>query len=277
VRAILDYLSLIRAANCVIAAGAVWVGAWLTGFDLPILRVLLSSASAFLVCAAGNLLNDVVDLPIDRINRPERALVRQVVSVPRAKLLVVVFNLVAIAISMSVSWQVWVVVTISAVLLFAYNLYLKRVALMGNFVVALLSALTFIVGGMAVEVRLIPALPGPLVPAAFALLFHLVREIVKDVEDLEGDRTAGVTTLAHRIGPARAMTWALGLFVVLVLLTLVPVYFDWFGRLYEIITVYIVDLPLLAILIIVWGIRPPGCCESGRMRSRQACCSEWWL
>lgn len=253
VRVIRDYLSLIRAANCVIAAAAVWVGAWLVTQAFPILPVALTSIAAFLVCAAGNILNDVVDIEIDRINRPNRALVRQVVTVPRAKLLVVAINLGAILVSLFVSLMVGGVVLFSVVLLFWYNLKLKHIPVAGNLVIALLSALTFVVGGMSVDTYLLARLPGPLVPAAYALLFHFVREMIKDVEDMEGDRQAGVRTLPQRIGKSSTLALALSIYLLLVLLTLVPIYFGWFGRMYEIITVYVVDLPLLALLIFVWG------------------------
>lgn len=253
VRVIRDYLSLIRAVNCAVASAGVWVGAYLASPGLPVAPVLLTSVAVFLVCAAGNMLNDVVDLAIDRINRPRRTLVRGAVSVPRAKLLVVAFNTLAIVVSLLVSWQVLIVVTLSAIALFVYNIRLKGVPLVGNFVVAILGGLTFVVGGMAVDPRLLSVLPGPAVPAIFAVLFHLVREIIKDVEDVEGDRRADVKTIPQFVGPVAALTIAIGLFVVLVLLTLVPIYYDWFSRAYEILTVYVIDLPLLALLIVVWG------------------------
>jgi len=80
-----------------------------------------------------------------------------------------------------------------------------------------------------------------------------VREIVKDVQDIEGDRRSGVKTLPQFIGVSASLLAALGLFVILTILTCLPVFNGWFGDTYKIIAVYIVDLPLLALLIFVWG------------------------
>ncbi|MBD3402513.1 hypothetical protein GF420_06435 [candidate division GN15 bacterium] len=252
-RAVVDFLILIRAVNCLIAALAVWVGALLTALELPIGDVVLTSVVAFLVCAGGNILNDVVDLEIDRINRPNRVLVRGAVEIPRAKSLVVLLSVIALVLAAFISLPVILMTALAVVLLFAYNLRLKRIPLLGNLVIALLSAMTFLIGGMAAEPALVWTLPGPLIPAVYAVLFHLVREILKDVEDIEGDRRVGVSTLPQKIGTTASLTIALALFLGLVVLTLVPIYYDWFGRVYEIITVYLVDLPLLALLIFVWG------------------------
>ena len=84
-------------------------------------------------------------------------------------------------------------------------------------------------------------------------MFHLVREIVKDVQDIEGDRQAGVTTLPQVIGVPRSLLVALLLFFALTVLTYIPVLTGWFGEAYKIITVYVIDLPLLAFLIFLWG------------------------
>jgi geranylgeranylglycerol-phosphate geranylgeranyltransferase len=71
-----------------------------------------------------------------------------------------------------------------------YAIRLKRTPLAGNVVVGLLTALIFISGGVAVN-----SLTGTIIPAIFAFLFTTAREIVKDVEDIEGDRKAGAKTI----------------------------------------------------------------------------------
>jgi 4-hydroxybenzoate polyprenyltransferase len=113
--------------------------------------------------------------------------------------------------------------------------------------------MTFLTGGMAVEPELVFRLPGPLIPAVFAFFFHLVREIVKDVQDIEGDRNSGVKTLPQITGVSTSLLIALILFAVLTFLTCIPVFYGWFSDTYKIIAVYVVDLPLLALLIFVWG------------------------
>jgi len=250
---LLDTLRLIRVVNCLLAMVGVWIGAYLTWFGPSFYGPTVVSIAAFLACAAGNALNDLVDVETDRINHPHRVLVRNRLSHRFVRNLVVVLNIGALAIGAAVSWAVLAVGAVTVGLLVAYNLKLKRLTGAGNAAVALLAGLTFVTGGLAVDPVLAFRLPGPLIAGAFAFFFHLVREIVKDVQDMEGDRAAGLTTLPLRIGASHSLTIALGLFVVLVILTYVPVFQGWFGRAYEIIAIYLVDLPLLALLIIVWG------------------------
>jgi len=81
------------------------------------------------------------------------------------------------------------IVLFSIVLLFLYSKYLKRIPLLGNVTVAFLTGLVFIFGGVVVSN------PGAaIVPAVFAFLINLIRELVKDMEDIEGDKIAGVIT-----------------------------------------------------------------------------------
>ena len=231
----------------------VWIGAYLTWLQPVYYGPLISGFSAFLVCAAGNILNDLRDIEIDRINRPERVLVRGAVSLRFAWLLTIGCAVVAVILAIAVNLFVLAAVTVALLLLLAYDFGLKKIPVIGNLTIAVLSALVFITGGLAVGPKLALVLPGPLIPAVFAILFHMVREIIKDVEDINGDRRLGIKTLPQVIGVSPSLLIALLLFFVLVILTYIPIVEGWFGRAYEIITVYVVDLPLLALLIFVWG------------------------
>ena len=250
---VLNYLSLIRVVNCLLAAFAVLLGGHLTDPAPSYGLLTLAALAAFLVCAAGNAHNDLVDIEIDRVNRPERVLPKGALSTAQARL--AAYGLAGSALLVALFVNAWVVLTVvgSLVLLAAYNLCLKRLPLTGNLAIALLSGMTFLFGGLASDPYLTWHLPGPLIPAVFAVLFHLVREILKDCDDVTGDGRGGVTTLPQMIGVQSSAGIALGLLFVLVLLTYVPIYYQWFGRAYEIITIYLVDLPLLGLLIFVWG------------------------
>ena len=249
----LEFLRLIRLVNCLLAAVGVWIGAYLTWLTPVYYGPTVASIGAFFVCAAGNILNDYLDVDADRINRPDRVLVRGGLQRKTALRLVIAFNLVALITGLAVSLEVLAIASVTIALLTAYNFHLKRVPLLGNATVALLAGLTFMTGGLAVAPHFVLRLPGPLVAAVFAFLFHLVREVLKDVQDMEGDRQVALNTLPLRIGARKSLGLALAMYLVLVLLTYLPVFLHWYGRSYTIITVYIVDLPLLALLILIWG------------------------
>ncbi len=251
--AFLDYLKLIRAINCIIAASAVFIGAYFTWTSPVYYAPVMSAVAAFLVCAAGNVVNDIVDIDVDLINQPKRVLPAGDISKSTATKLAMALTLLALVVALAINWLVMSAVLLAIALLALYNFKAKKIPIFGNLLIALLGALTFLTGGLAIDELLTFALPGPLIPALFAFFFHLAREILKDVEDIEGDRRVGIRTFPQVVGVSRALLAVLVLFFIMVVLTFIPVLAGWFGRAYEILTIYIIDLPLLLLLIFIWG------------------------
>ena len=251
--AFLDYLRLIRVINCIIAASAVLIGAYFTWTSPVYYAPVMSAIAAFLVCAAGNVVNDIVDIDVDLINQPKRVLPAGDISKVAATKLAIALTILAVFVAMAINWLVMGAVVLAIILLTLYNLKAKRIPILGNLIIALLGALTFLTGGLAVDKLLTFTLPGPLIPALFAFFFHLAREILKDVEDIEGDRRVGIRTFPQVVGESKAVLTVLVVFFIMVVLTFIPVFAGWFGRAYEIITIYIIDLPLLLFLIFIWG------------------------
>ncbi len=211
----------------------------------------IASLAAFFACAAGNTLNDILDIESDRINHPDRVLVKGSLSKRYVIILTVVFNFLALIFACIVSWSIFFIVALAIALLFAYNYFLKKTVFIGNIAIALLGGLTFITGGIAVSTEATFLLPGPLIPAVFSFLFHLIREIIKDIEDIKGDVEFDIKTLPQVIGKKASLWLALVLMIILIYLTLIPVLEGWFKGLYEIITIYFIDIPLLCLLILV--------------------------
>lgn len=248
---IFDTFRLIRTLNCLLAMAGVLIGARLTVDATGYYGPVLASVAAFLVCAAGNVVNDIVDRPSDRINHPNRVLVRGQLSVRYAAILAVALNLAALVFAASVNVAVTIMVVAAIATLAGYNFLLKRIPVFGNLTVAALGGLTFVTGGLALNSDGAFALPGPLIPAAFAVIFHLMRELIKDTEDMEGDRRSSVKTLPQLMGVRPTLYLVVALFLVLVVLTLLPVFKGWFGLWYELIVIYLIDLPLVAVFIFV--------------------------
>jgi geranylgeranylglycerol-phosphate geranylgeranyltransferase len=243
-----DIAKLIRLVNCLIASAGVLVGAYLTDGDYAGHNVVLAAVAVFFACGAGNIINDILDLASDRISHPDRVLVRGGVSRLAAGLLAAVMLLVGITLLVTVNRDalLWGMAGIGAIML--YDVVLKRVVLLGNAMVAVSAGLTFMVGGAAAEPSHLLVLPGPLLPALLAVLFHIVREIVKDVEDIEGDKAVGILKLPARIGIRPSMLTALGVLVGLVVLTSLPFFWGWFGVSYLIVAIVMGELPLIGLL-----------------------------
>lgn len=154
--------------------------------SLPTLWAALSTA---LIGAAANVINDVFDVAIDRINRPDRVLVRQAMSLAQAKVWAGLLFATGFAASFFLSWINVAIACVAVIGLIGYSAYLKRTALLGNLTVSLFSALAFLYGGFAVDR---PA--AALYPAGFAFLIHLARELIKDMEDMDGDSQENART-----------------------------------------------------------------------------------
>ena len=150
------------------------------------------SASTVIIAAAGYIINDYYDVKIDLINKPERVVVGRGVSRRYAILLHTVLNVAGILLGLILNWKIGAVNFLCVFLLWWYSNLLKRQPFVGNFVVAFLTA-----GSIAIPWLLYPfaAKTNILIYTLFAFFMTLVREIIKDMEDLKGDNTFGCKTL----------------------------------------------------------------------------------
>jgi geranylgeranylglycerol-phosphate geranylgeranyltransferase len=247
VKRILSFAKLARVQNNLIVALSVFVGAAVSGTVESWGKVLLACVSAFFVSAGGNSINDFFDLEIDRINKPDRPLPRGEVTPASALLFSTVLIFCGIIPSLWIRPASVVVAIAASGLLIMYSYSLKSRLLWGNLTVALVSASAFVYGGLATrDFRL------SLIPAAFAFLFHLGREVLKDIEDAEGDRLRGASTLPIRVGVYRSVGFCSLVFVFLMILTPFPYALRVFSVVYLVTVVLGVDLVLL---YVIWSMR----------------------
>lgn len=174
-----------------------------------------------LIAAAGNIINDVLDLEIDKINKPERLIIGQFVSKKTALGAYAGFNLIALFLVLWVGEKGLIIFFCSAiVLLYFYSKSWKKKPLIGNIVVALLCA-WIVVEFWWVEREQLSAYWTFILAsyAAFAFFSTISRELVKDLEDLEGDKKMGCKTFAIVSGSnATKQLMNLSLFCLLVVL-----------------------------------------------------------
>lgn len=195
-----EVLRLVRAPNLVIAAGGVMAGGWiaLQRIGLPV-ELGSAALSGMALGAAGNALNDLFDFDADRRNRPDRPLPAG--RVPREAAIAVsaVGALLGLVAAALVSVPLLLAAAAALAVMAAYSPLLKRFGAPGNIAVAVVAGLPLFYGALAVGR---PA--AGLVPWALAAWIHLIREIVKDIEDEPGDRVAGRRTLPIVWGRRRA-------------------------------------------------------------------------
>lgn len=227
-------LRLTRPLNCVVTGLSVWVGALCSGNAHLTLPVALAALGAACIAAAGNAMNDVLDLREDRINRPDRPLPAGQLDVGPALILSSILGVGGLTAAFVAGVVPGFIAFCVLLGLAAYNWWLKRLGLVGNLLVALIAASTFPYGAAAA------GFGGRWwIPALFAVLYHVGRELVKGVEDTQGDQLAGVRTMALVHGDMAASRLAAALLALVAVLAPLPV---WFG---------IYDWAYLAIIVVL--------------------------
>ena len=206
-----DWLRLVRAHNLVLAAAGVVAGGWIALERVAVPRELvLAALSGVALGAAGNALNDVHDVAADRINRPagQRPLAAGRLGLGAAATTVVAGALLGLAAAGLVGGGLVGAATAAFVVMAVYSTVLKPHGWPGNVAVAAVAGLPLAYGALAVGRPAAGA-----VPWLVAGWLHLVREVVKDVDDVPGDRVIGRRTLPMRIGRDGTLRLATGLAV----------------------------------------------------------------
>ncbi|MDZ7741715.1 MAG: geranylgeranylglycerol-phosphate geranylgeranyltransferase [Bacteroidota bacterium] len=175
--------------------------------------------ATLLIAAAGYIINDYFDVDADRVNKPERVIVGKKIRFENAKLLYYAINVVAIVIGFYFAFsydafQLALIFPIIIIMLYYYSARYKNMPFWGNMVVGILSGFTvFIVwlfeffalrseAASFIEAQDAFGMINIMVwgYTAFAFLTSMVREMIKDVQDIEGDKRVGSATMPVRIG-----------------------------------------------------------------------------
>ena len=238
------FFNIIRPVNCLITFIAIIVSGLICTKNNHIsTNLFLAGLVGFLITAAGNSINDIIDIDIDRINRPNRPLPSLIITLKQAWVLFVMLVTTSLVLSLFLNQFAFLIVLLSNVLLILYSLTIKRVMLFGNIVISFLTAYAFIFGGIVVE-----NVKGALIPAVFAFLINLIREMIKDMEDIKGDKLAGLNTFPIKYGSTASQYFVLFVSTILFLFSFVPFLF----HIYEIeffVVIMIIVNPILFYIV----------------------------
>ncbi len=238
-----DILDLVRIGNITITGFSVLIGTGGYIKSANIQHVMMAVISAMLIAAAGNAQNDYYDQRIDAVNRPERPIPSGRVS-PRFAF---IFSIMCYGAGIALGWMIGIdtglVASAVAIMLWLYAVRGKMMGLGGNLIIALICALAFIYGGLTVKNPVLAVFP-----AVFAFLMHLSREIIKDVQDISGDRQSGAKTIAVTAGVKKALAFSAFSLMLLVSLSPVPYLMEIYNVRYLIAVILGVDLILLPVI-----------------------------
>lgn len=226
----------------------------------------LLSLSTVLVGAAGYIINDYFDINIDQVNKPERVIIDRIISRRWAILWHTLFNVIGVGLGFLVAWEIGYPLLgftqmVCSGLLWFYSTSYKRQLLIGNIVISLLTALTVMIVGfyepkLYREVNLLNARADyqllwiMLSYAAFAFFISMIREIVKDLEDIKGDAWLGCRTMPiiYGINASRDVAMVLSwLLIAMIVIVEVVIYRrGWYGTILYLVLV--VQLPMYIVV-----------------------------
>ena len=210
---------------------------------------LLAALSAALINGAGNVFNDLIDIDIDRINRPDRPLPAGHLSPLAAGIETLILTFAGSLCGFWLSPEHGMMAIGVALLLAIYSIFLKNSLLWGNILVASIGGIAFFYGALAVG-----EIGRSWIPALFAFLFHIGREIVKDIEDVAGDRIRGEHTLPLRWGAKNAALSASFVYVLLIGLTWYPFFAAIYNAFYALALLPVNGL----VLYVLWQLHRQG-------------------
>jgi len=241
---IIAYLRISRPVNALITFLVISVACIISiNGDYTVLKIILAGLSGALTASAGNVINDYFDIEIDKVNRPHRVLPKGELTLKEALNFYIFLTGIALLFSVFISLLALLEVFFAAALLFLYSYRIKRIPLLGNFVVAFLTGFAFIYGGIAVN-----NVEAAMIPALFAFLINFIREIVKDMEDIEGDKQQGINSYPAVHGFKKAKTLIVFITIVLIILTVFPFIQELYKIEYFLVVMIFVN-PLLVYII----------------------------
>jgi geranylgeranylglycerol-phosphate geranylgeranyltransferase len=225
------YITLIRPVNFLITAASIYVACLIAGgTQAQFLVMLFASLGGAFIGGGGMVINDFFDIEIDRINKPQRPLPSGVIDKFDAMLFYAGITGAGLIISAYSTRTAFIIAFVAVPVIFLYSQRFKSKPLIGNLIVGGLTGLAFIYGGAAVG-----NIQKAVVPALFAFLINVGREIIKDMEDVAGDRQYGAITFPVKYGMKKSALLATVFLTAVVVSTVVPFLISMYGLTYFIV------------------------------------------
>jgi 4-hydroxybenzoate polyprenyltransferase len=268
----MNYLKLIRLPNLLIIALTQYLIRYT--IIIPILTVygLTSSLSeinlflivlsTILIAAGGYVINDYHDQQIDLINKPERVIIGKTVSKKQGVIFYAALSATGIAIGIYLSFVhnvplIWQINFISAALLWLYSSMLKKIFLIGNVLISLLSSLSLLIifiSEKIIQTNEVKEIKYLIVAySIFGFIMTWIREVIKDLEDKEGDLIFDRKTLPIVAGEVFSK-WFAVLLIFVVLYSLMFIQYkqqQWHDKISFAYVIAGIELPLIVLFVLL--------------------------
>ena len=242
---LLGYIMIIRPLNVFLGGLTILISSLIIKYEGPAISVILPVFVVMFFTIGANTLNDYFDYEIDKINRPDRAISSGLVLRNHALILSLFSFIIGVLIALRLNKDSQLLsIGVSLPLIIAYNVKLKNYALIGNIIVSLILAMSFIYAGLVFK-KTEPLI----IPALLAFGLTLIREIVKDLADIKGDKSAGLMTFPIVYGKKKTIILCTILSLFLGIGSFIPFLTGYYNTFYGISLILMVEIPLAVVVI----------------------------
>lgn len=217
----MDYIRIMRPINVFMTFIGVLAGAIIAiGWDIisthVLFFVLLAGTSASLITSAGNILNDVYDVEVDKINHPHRPIASGRLRIETCISYSFSLFIIGVLLSIFINIYCFILAIINSFLLYFYEKKVKKMGLPGNILISWLTGTIFLYGALSVlNINVVV-----LIFIALAFLASAGREVIKDMEDVKGDISRN--TLPKKYGFKKAFYASSSFIILAVMLSPLP-------------------------------------------------------
>ena len=254
---IFHYFQMIRPINVLLSGITVFISAYILN-EHQYQITLITSIVVMSFCAFANIINDLFDYDTDKINNPEKYLIPvkidsdYKINLHSCIILIVILILPSIALILGhlyfPQYAIYYLYLIFF-LIIIYTPFLKGVPLIGNIIISFILASIFII----TELILLNKFNNILFyPSLLTFLLTLIREIIKDIDDLKGDQKVGINTFPVFFGIKNSKYLLSILTILLILISIYPYYLNIYDYEYLILLVLLVQIPLIGCIFYLW-------------------------
>ena len=227
-------ISLIRPVNSIMVGFAVIVGASVVSVENFFnINMIFGFLTGFLISSFSMIVNDYYDIDVDRINSPNRPLVKGDISLINAKYLAIMFLFLGILSALYISLIHFAIASIFSFVSWYYNFKGKKYGLIGNFLVSLSISIPYIYGGLIHNIYD----PLIMVLAGITFLASTGREIIKTISDVEGDKLRKINSISIVYGVNYAAILGSLFFILAVIVSLIPIFMSLAGTVYSVLII----------------------------------------
>tara|TARA_A100001015_G_scaffold267603_1_gene317771 strand:+ start:2012 stop:2821 length:810 start_codon:yes stop_codon:yes gene_type:complete len=234
-----------RPLNVLSSGVAILFSSFISDFQGPLEQILMPILVVVFFTIGANVLNDYFDYDTDKINRPDRSIVKGDITRVQALYLSLISFTIGVYFALRLSSDSQIIsLGISLPLLFLYNAKIKNYPLIGNIIVSIIIGLSFIYAGVVFE-NVKPLI----VPSLLAFGLTLIREVVKDIADLKGDEAIGARTLPIVFGKKKAIYFCTILSFLLSMAAFTLFFNGYYNIYYGVLLIITVEIPLGVVVI----------------------------